>query len=105
MPRRIIASTGCPSARGGIVAQHDFPADGEYKFSIQNFGVGSFIPNEQLALIIDGERAHVWPYRGVGLNVGMTADADGTLEVTVPAQARVSSARRSLRRTIARASI
>src|SRR5688572_1147699 len=73
--------------RGGIVARHDFPADGEYKFSIQNFGVGSYIPNEQLALIIDGERAHVWPYRGVGVNVGMTADADGTLEVTVPVRA------------------
>src|SRR6185295_16154059 len=63
--------------RGGIVARHDFPADGEYKFSIQNFGVGSFIPNEQLVLIIDGERAHV----------GMTAEADGTLEVTVPVRA------------------
>ena len=73
--------------RGGIVAQHDFPADGEYKFSIQNFGIGSFIPGERLALIIDGERAHVWPYRGVGMNVGMTADADGTLEVTVPVRA------------------
>ena len=73
--------------RGGIVAQHDFPADGEYKFSIQNFGVGSFVPGEQLALIIDGERAHVWPYRGVGLNVGMTVEADGTLEVTVPVRA------------------
>ena len=73
--------------RGGIVAQHDFPADGEYKFSIQNFGIGSFIPGEQLALIVDGERAHVWPYRGVGLNVGMTVDADGTLEVTIPVRA------------------
>jgi mono/diheme cytochrome c family protein len=73
--------------RGGIVARHDFPADGEYKFSIQNFGIGSYIPGEQLALIVDGERAHVWPYRGVGVNVGMTADADGTLEVTVPVRA------------------
>jgi hypothetical protein len=73
--------------RGGIAARHIFPADGEYKFSIQNFGVGSFIPGEQLALIIDGERAHVWPYRGVGLAVGMTADTDGTLEVTVPVRA------------------
>jgi len=73
--------------RGGIVARHTFPADGEYKFSIQNFGVGSFIPNEQLALVIDGERAHVWPYRGVGLAVGMTAETDGTLEVTVPVRA------------------
>jgi hypothetical protein len=73
--------------RGGIVALHDFPADAEYKFSLQNFGVGSFIPNEQLALVIDGERAHVWPYRGVGLAVGMTAETDGTLEVTVPVRA------------------
>jgi hypothetical protein len=73
--------------RGGIVARHDFPADGEYKFSIQNFGIGSFIPGEQLALIIDGARAHVWPYRGVGLAVGMTADTDGTLEVSVPVRA------------------
>jgi hypothetical protein len=73
--------------RGGIVARHTFPADGEYKFSIQNFGIGSFIPGEQLALIIDGERAHLWPYRGVGLAVGMTAETDGTLEVTVPVRA------------------
>ena len=73
--------------RGGIVAQHDFPADGEYKFSLQNLGIGSFIPGEQLALIIDGERAHVWTYRGVGVAVGMTADTDGTLEVTVPVRA------------------
>jgi hypothetical protein len=73
--------------RGGIVARHDFPADGEYKFSIQNFGIGSFVPNEQLALIIDGERAHTWTYRGVGMAVGMTADSDGTLEITVPVRA------------------
>jgi hypothetical protein len=73
--------------RGGIVARHNFPADGEYKFSIQNFGIGSFIPGEQLALVIDGERAHVWAYRGVGLAVGMTADTDGTLEVTIPVRA------------------
>ena len=73
--------------RGGIVARHDFPADGEYTFSIQNYGIGSFVPNEQLALIIDGERAHVWPYRGVGMSVGMTAEGDGTLEVAVPVRA------------------
>jgi len=73
--------------RGGIVARHEFPADGEYTFSIQNFGIGSFVPGEELALIIDGERAHVWTYRGVGMAVGMTADTDGTLEVTVPVRA------------------
>ena len=40
--------------RGGMMARHIFPADGEYKFSIQNFGVGSFIPGEQLEIVIDG---------------------------------------------------
>src|SRR5712692_4435767 len=32
--------------RGGMLVRHNFPADGEYKFSIRNFGVGSFIPGE-----------------------------------------------------------
>ena len=73
--------------RGGIVARHVFPADGEYRFSIQNYGIGSFIPNEQLALIIDGERAHVWPYRNVGQSSGMQAETDGTLEVSMPVRA------------------
>jgi len=73
--------------RGGIVARHTFPADGEYKFSLQNLAIGSFIPGEQLALLIGGERAHVWPYRGVGLAVAMTAETDGTLDVTVPVRA------------------
>src|SRR6266849_2317526 len=73
--------------RGGMVVRHTFPADGEYKFSLQNFGIGSFIPGEQLELLIDGERAHVWPYRGVGLAVAMTAETDGTLDVTVPVRA------------------
>jgi hypothetical protein len=73
--------------RGGIVARHTFPADGEYKFSLQNLAIGSFIPGEQLELLIDGERAHLWPYRGVGLAVAMTAETDGTLDVTVPVRA------------------
>src|SRR5262245_64054368 len=70
-----------------MVAGHDFPADGEYKFSIQILGIGSFIPGAQRAVIIDGQRAHVWTYQGVGMAVGMTADTDGTLEVTVPVRA------------------
>jgi len=73
--------------RGGIKARHDFPADGEYKFEIQNFGIGSFIPGEQLEVLIDGERAHLFAYRGVGLSVGMTSDGDGTLTVVVPVKA------------------
>ncbi|HUK35658.1 MAG TPA: DUF1592 domain-containing protein [Vicinamibacterales bacterium] len=74
--------------RGGMMTRHIFPADGEYKFSIQNFGVGSFIPGEQLEIVIDGERAHLFKYQGVGLSQGMAGDAgDGILEVTVPVKA------------------
>jgi len=74
--------------RGGMMARHIFPADGEYRFSIQNFGVGSFIPGEQLEIVIDGERAHMFKYQGVGLSQGMAGDAgDGILEVTVPVRA------------------
>jgi Protein of unknown function (DUF1592)/Protein of unknown function (DUF1588)/Protein of unknown function (DUF1587)/Protein of unknown function (DUF1585)/Protein of unknown function (DUF1595)/Planctomycete cytochrome C len=74
--------------RGGMLVQHNFPADGEYKFSIQNFGIGSFIPGEQLEVIIDGERAHLFKYQGVGLSQGMAGDSgDGILEVTIPVKA------------------
>ena len=65
-----------------------FPADGEYKFSIQNFGVGSFIPGEQLEFLIDGERAHLFKYHGVGLSQGMAGEkATASLEVTMPVKA------------------
>jgi hypothetical protein len=74
--------------RGGMLVRHDFPADGEYKFSIQNFGIGSYVPGEQLELIVDGERAHLFKYQGVGLSQGMAGDqGDGILEVTVPIKA------------------
>src|SRR5712671_6519114 len=73
--------------RGGMRVRHDFPADGEYKFSIQNFGIGSYIPGEQLELIIDGERAHVFKYQGVGLSQGMSGEGDGALELSVPVKA------------------
>ena len=69
--------------RGGMLVRHSFPADGEYKFSIQNFGIGKFIPGEQLELLIDGERAHLFNYAGVGLNSGM-GESDGALELTIP---------------------
>jgi len=74
--------------RGGLLVRHDFPADGEYKFSIQNFGIGSFIPGEQLEIVIDGERAHLFRYQGVGTSQGMAGDCgDGVLEVTIPLKA------------------
>jgi hypothetical protein len=74
--------------RGGMMVHHTFPADGEYTFAIQNFGIGSFIPGEQLELVIDGERAHLFKYQGIGLTQGMAGDAgDGVLEVTIPVKA------------------
>jgi mono/diheme cytochrome c family protein len=73
--------------RGGMLMRHDFPADGEYKFSIQNFGIGSFVPGEQLELLIDGERAHLFKYQGVGTSSGMSGEGDGSLDVTVPIKA------------------
>jgi mono/diheme cytochrome c family protein len=73
--------------RGGMLVRHDFPADGEYKFSIQNFGIGSYVPGEQLELIIDGERAHLFKYQGVGLSQGMSGEGDGALEASIPVKA------------------
>ncbi len=73
--------------RGGMLVHHEFPADGEYKFSIQNFGIGSYIPGEQLELDIDGERAHLFKYQGIGLSQGMSGEGDGSLDVTIPVKA------------------
>jgi hypothetical protein len=72
--------------RGGMLVRHSFPADGEYKFSIANFGLGKYVPGEQLELLVDGERAHLFDYVGVGLNQGM-GESDGALEITVPVKA------------------
>jgi hypothetical protein len=73
--------------RGGFAVQHNFPADGNYTFHMQNFGVGNFLPGEQLELSIDGERVQLFDYTGVGLNVGMGGDRDGALEVTTAVKA------------------
>src|SRR3989441_2773904 len=88
-PSKTLHIEGLPlGTRGGMMARHIFPADGEYKFSIQNFGVGSYVPGEQLEIVIDGERAHLFKYQGVGLSQGMAGDAGGgILEVTAPVKA------------------
>ena len=75
------------NTRGGIAAEHNFPADGEYRFSMQNFGLGSFIPGEKLEISIDGERAHLFDYTGVGVFSGMGGDHDGSLDVTLTVKA------------------
>src|SRR5256712_823813 len=60
--------------RGGMLVRHNFPADGEDKFSIQNFGVGAYVPGEQIEFLVDGERLKLVEYTGVGLSSGMSAE-------------------------------
>jgi mono/diheme cytochrome c family protein len=73
--------------RGGMAVRHNFPADGEYTFEIQNYGIGSYIPGEKLELSVDGERVQLFEYRGVGLSQGMSGEGDGKIEITVPVKA------------------
>ena len=54
--------------RGGMAVRHSFPSDGEYKFSVQNFGLGKFIPGEKLEFLIDNEVVDTRDYAGVGLS-------------------------------------
>ena len=73
--------------RGGMAVRHIFPADGEYKFSVQNFGLGKFIPGERLEFLIDNETVEIRDYTGVGLSAANAADHDGSIDVTVPVKA------------------
>jgi hypothetical protein len=72
--------------RGGMLVRHAFPADGDYKFSIQNFGLGRYVPGEKIELLIDNQRAKLTAYAGVGMNQGVN-QADGSLDLTVPVKA------------------
>jgi len=72
--------------RGGMLVRHVFPADGNYKFSIQNFGLGRYTPGEKVELLIDKERAKLTDYAGVGMNQGVN-EADGSLNISVPVKA------------------
>ncbi len=73
--------------RGGMAVRHSFPADGEYKFSVQNFGLGKYIPRERLEFLIDNETVEIRDYTGVGLTAANAADHDGSIDVTVPVKA------------------
>jgi hypothetical protein len=72
--------------RGGLVAQHEFPADGDYVFKVfpinkglmdNNMSFGE-ITGEKLELLVDGERVHIYDWdkdlaRGKAVHAG-TAD-------------------------------
>jgi hypothetical protein len=73
--------------RGGMAVRHSFPSDGEYKFSVQNFGLGKYNPGEQLEFLIDNEAIAIRDYVGVGLSEGASVAKDGSIDVTVPVKA------------------
>jgi hypothetical protein len=75
--------------RGGMIAQHEFPADGEYSIKVTPISKGNMgntnpfgeIPGEKLEVVLDGERLHVFEWdkdreRG-----------DGTFDFKFPAKA------------------
>jgi hypothetical protein len=56
--------------RGGMIEQHEFPADGEYSIKITPISKGNMgntnpfgeIPGEKLEVVVDGERLHVFDW-------------------------------------------
>ncbi len=73
--------------RGGMAVRHTFPADGQYHFSVQNLGIGRFIPGEKLEFLIDNEMVATRDYKGVGLTANNAADHDGSIDVSVAVKA------------------
>jgi hypothetical protein len=61
--------------RGGMLVRHNFPADGEYRFSINNFRLGSTIAGEQIELSIDGERVRLFDGGRLEVAVNVKAGA------------------------------
>jgi len=75
--------------RGGMIVQHEFPADGDYGIKITPISKGNMgntnpfgeIPDEKLEVVLDGERLHVFEWdkdRDRG---------DGTFDFKFPAKA------------------
>ncbi len=73
--------------RGGMAVRHTFPSDGEYRFSVQNLGIGKFIPDEKLEFLIDNDLVAMRDYKGVGLSANNSSDRDGSIDVSLPVKA------------------
>ncbi len=75
--------------RGGMIVDHWFPADGEYKMKITPISKGNMgntnpfgeIPNEKLEVVLDGERLHLFDWDSD------RERADGTYDFSFPATA------------------
>ena len=77
--------------RGGMAVRHTFPSDGEYKFSVQNLGIGKFIPGEKLEFLIDNDLVAMRDYKGVRLIANNSSDRDGSIDVAVAWRSRLPS--------------
>ncbi len=73
--------------RGGMKVRHTFPSDGEYSFTVENFGLGRFIPGEKLLFLIDNETLATRDYKGVGLTAANASTGDGSIELKLPVKA------------------
>src|SRR6266478_5434682 len=70
--------------RGGMVVDHVFPANGEYKFSVQDYVIGPYIGDEQLELGVDGEKVKLFDWN----DLQVQPDSDGgQVQITVPVKA------------------
>jgi len=70
--------------RGGMVVDHVFPADGEYRFSIQDYVIGPYIGDEQLELGVDGEKVKLFDWN----DLQVQPDSDGgQVQIMVPVKA------------------
>ena len=68
--------------RGGMMVRHTFPSDGDYRFSVQNYGLGGYHPGQRIEFLVDGERIGIADYTGVGTSSGMSAENDGSIDAT-----------------------
>src|SRR5262245_38470206 len=70
--------------RGGMVVNHVFPADGEYRFSVQDYVIGPYIGHEQLELGVDGERVKLFEWNELQV---LPDSEGGQVQVIVPVKA------------------
>jgi hypothetical protein len=75
-----------PGTRGGIRFKHDFPADGEYRFNINDLSVGLYTSNMEnestLVIMVDGKIVFRKPIGGPGdLALAERKAAEGRAEI------------------------
>jgi mono/diheme cytochrome c family protein len=74
--------------RGGTVARHVFPQDGEYEFKIEVAGIASLRTAQKLELTLDGEQVKVFEFAPANQRSADGAyEVDGQISVKLPVAA------------------